>query len=55
MSGLIDEGLSGTLAEGLELERDANVAHKNTKFSRAGVAERRAAIQARARQQTRSG
>ena len=50
---LIDEGLSGTLAEGLELERAANVAHKNTNFSRAGVAERRAAIQARARQQTR--
>ena len=49
---LIDAGLEQSLSAGLQLEREANQAHKDAYFSAAEVARRRTAIQARARDQT---
>ncbi|MCH9673786.1 MAG: enoyl-CoA hydratase [Gammaproteobacteria bacterium] len=49
---IMDTGWQSTLAEGLTLERDANRRHSASNVDADSVAKRRAAIQARGRQQT---
>jgi len=51
---IMDAGWAGTLAEGLEIEREANTAHGRQEVRPERIAARRADIQTRGRTQTRS-
>jgi enoyl-CoA hydratase len=52
---IMDAGWASTLAEGLEVERAASQAHSRTEVTPEKVAERRAAIQSRGRDQSGRG
>ena len=51
---IMDAGWAGTLAEGLEIELEANAAHGRQQVRPERIAARRADIQTRGRTQTRS-